>query len=107
MGKFTRLGQQRDGTACGAACGALSFCSDCNNTLPTNESLGANPADYQMQYLISKIAEVKDTILSKEDENARQAELAKQTYLIAQVLVILNLLDVLFILQYFLLVYSL
>ena len=91
LGQFSRLGQDRDGTACGAAVGALNYCCSCENAqMPTFESLGENPHDYQMQYLISKVNEKKSIINDQKDENARQAELAKQCYYIAQVSLLLQ-----------------
>lgn len=84
LGKFSRLGQDRDGTACGAAVGALNYCCDKNNKTPSAEDLGANPDDYQMKFLISELMDKVDVINAAGDENARQAELAKQTYEVAQ-----------------------
>ena len=57
LGKFSRMGQERDGTACGAAVGALNFCCDANNKMPSMEELGECPEDYQMKYLISQLAQ--------------------------------------------------
>jgi len=78
------LGQGNAGSACGAAVGALKYCCDCSNVVPTNEDLGAHPHDYQMLFLIHEIAKVKDTINKHTDENVRQATLALETYKIAQ-----------------------
>ena len=85
LGKYSRLGQERNGCACGAAVAALQYCDNTANQLPTHESLGANPYDYQMSYLISEIAKRKHLINDHTNQNDRQAELAKQTYSIAQV----------------------
>ena len=84
LGEFSRLGQVKDGAACGAAVGALAHCCDPTKTVPDFESLGAHPHDYQMQYLISELAKRKELITCHKDHNKKQAELAKQTYLIAQ-----------------------
>ena len=84
LGEFSRLGQIKDGAACGAAVGALAYCCDPTKKIPNFESLGANPHDYQMQYLISELSKRKSLITCHTDMNLKQAELAKQTYLIAQ-----------------------
>lgn len=82
MGKYSRIGQQIDGSACGAACGALQYCLDCK-AIPTSEDLGSKSDDYQMQWIISELSKRAQSIASKEDPNAIQAELAKNMYLIA------------------------
>lgn len=79
------MGQSCDGTACGAAVGALNYCCDAAKPRPSAEDLGNAPDDYQMKFLISQLYDKIDIINSMPDENARQAELAKQTYEIAQV----------------------
>lgn len=85
LGKFSRMGQTCDGTACGAAVHAYDYCNNCANPRPTAEDLGNSPDDYQMKYIISQLYEKIERINGMPDENARQAELAKQTYEIAQV----------------------
>jgi hypothetical protein len=49
LGQYSRIGQSIDGAACGAACAALKYCIDCNNTIPTPRSIGQDPSDYQMK----------------------------------------------------------
>lgn len=83
LGKFSRFGKTVDGSACGAAVGALNHCCG-DNAIPDAESLGANPQDYQMQYLIAEISKRKDKINEETDENARQAALSINTYEIAK-----------------------
>lgn len=50
-------GQVNDGTACGAACGALNYCIACSQPDATKSIPvpGQNPADYQMEYIISEV----------------------------------------------------
>jgi hypothetical protein len=84
LGMYSRLGQDKAGSACGAAVGALNYCCNPKNVLPTDEDLGANPHDYQMRFLIHEIAKVKDEINRHTDSNQRQAALALQTYRIAE-----------------------
>lgn len=84
LGKFSRLGQEGDGAACGASVGGLKFCCEKSNKVPDAQDLGSDPDNYQMQYLISEIDKRKDIINAHKDENARQAELAKQTFDIAR-----------------------
>lgn len=79
LGKYSRIGQSCDGSACGAAVGALNHCLACK-AIPNNESLGANPYDYQMQYLISEVNKRVDSIKEKEDHNERMAELVQQIF---------------------------
>jgi len=79
------MGQSCDGTACGAAVGALNYCCNSANPRPSAEDLGNAPDDYQMKYIISQLYDKIDGINAMPDENGRQAELAKQTYEIAQV----------------------
>jgi hypothetical protein len=86
LGYFSRAGQQTDGSACGAAIGAWKHCCNPSAALPTAESLGSDPSDYQMQFIISEIAKRIDVINAHEDENNRNAELAKQMYHIAKVI---------------------
>lgn len=83
FGQYSRRGQSNEGSACGAAVGALKHCVACK-PIPTHQSLGANPYDYQMCYLISEVSKKLDTIKTKETENAKQAELAKQMFEIAR-----------------------
>jgi hypothetical protein len=78
------MGQTSDGSACGAAVGALKHCC-AHDYIPNAEYLGSHPADYQMQFLISEIDKRKDVILSKANDADKQAELVKQMYLIVKV----------------------
>lgn len=80
---FSRIGQDRDGAACGAAVGAFNHCCE-GHEIPDPTSLGENPGDYQMQYLISEISKRKDKINEESDENKRQAALSIHTYEIAR-----------------------
>jgi len=83
IGKFTRAGQVYEGHACGAAIGALNYCIE-GKPVPDNASLGANPHDYQMSWIISQIAQVVDEIVALDTENERQAELTRQMYKISK-----------------------
>ena len=55
LGQYSRIGQSCDGTACGAACGALQYCLNANNAIPSALALGADPLDYQMNVRYIKI----------------------------------------------------
>lgn len=80
LGKYSREGQTHSGTACGAAIGALVHCCS-GKPLP---SLLDNPDDYQMAYLMHRIAQRKDKILENSDMNSKQAALAMETHSIAK-----------------------
>jgi hypothetical protein len=86
FGHYSRKGQHRDdSTACGAAVGAMRHCLACK-PIPTYESLGANPFDYQMSLLISEVSKRIDLIKDKGTENERNVALAIQMYDIAKVI---------------------
>ena len=67
LGKYTRKGQNRDGTACGAACGALKFCEECKIEADNNLRMPGSPktksikkpgevyGDYQMEFITSQV----------------------------------------------------
>lgn len=63
LGKYTRKGQVgHDGTACGAACGALKYCEDCKMKADAGEvevkevkKLGEMYADYQEEFIIAQV----------------------------------------------------
>jgi hypothetical protein len=81
FGQYTRVGQTKDGAACGAAVGALCHCR-AGKDIP---NLADATNDFQMNYIIQQIEKCMPSIEqayldSGEDENARQAMLAKQTY---------------------------
>jgi len=65
LGKYSRRGQiDRDGTACGAACGALQFCEDCKVHADAGEVevQDIKPpedqyADYQEEFIIAQVIE--------------------------------------------------
>jgi hypothetical protein len=80
LGKYSRDGQIAEGSACGAAVGALGHCCS-GKEMPC---LGESFDDYQMSYIITEINKRKESILSKTDENERQAELANQTWAIGK-----------------------
>ena len=68
LGKYSRKGQiDRDGTACGAACGALKFCEECKidtdfamRTGSTKTKIMKKPGeiygDYQMEFITSQVS---------------------------------------------------
>ena len=80
LGEYTREGQKKDNSACGAAVGALCHCV-ADKPLP---NLADSPYDYQQNYLINEVHKcmgaIEDSyVASGEDENAKQAALARQT----------------------------
>mmetsp|Transcript_26176 Transcript_26176/g.56695 ORF Transcript_26176/g.56695 Transcript_26176/m.56695 type:complete len:355 (-) Transcript_26176:29-1093(-) len=81
LGQFTRDGQTHDGSACGAAVGALGHCA-AGKPIPDLSDCGW---DYQMSYIVNKISKSMERIdatyvESGKDENARQAMLARETH---------------------------
>ena len=85
LGEYSREGQKKDNSACGAAVGALCHCV-ADKPLPT---LAASPFDYQQNYLINEVHKcmgaIEDSyVASGEDENAKQAALARQTHRIGK-----------------------
>lgn len=75
FGLYSRVGQDKAGSCCGAAVGALKYCETCTDA--------PNPADhsddYQMHYIIQQVHKIKETISGMEDKNEQQAHLV--TYL--------------------------
>ena len=63
LGKYSRRGQiDRDGTACGAACGALKFCEDCKVLCDAGEiqveeikAPEEQYGDYQEEFIIAQV----------------------------------------------------
>lgn len=89
LGKFSRLGQESDGSACGAACGALSHCNNCAAAGEIPKAcdaafLGSNPDDYQMNTLIAEVNSKREGIMAKLTVNEQQAELARQIFEISK-----------------------
>jgi len=81
FGKYSRDFQAGDGAACGACVGGFNHCV-AGGTIPDASSMFADPFDYQMQYIISEIAKVKDKVLEKKQvsESAMQAELVREMF---------------------------
>ena len=75
LGKYSRDGQLKAGSACGAAVGAMCHCA-AGNPMP---DLSGSPNDYQMSFLIQEIGKRMGALQYITDENAKQAELARQT----------------------------
>ena len=98
LGQFTRDGQSHDGSACGAAVGALNHCCS-GQPVP---DLTECPDDYQMCFIMQEVQKclqiIEDSYINSSefssedgfsmDENARQATLAKQMHRIGK-----NMLD--------------
>jgi hypothetical protein len=82
LGKYSREGQLTEGTACGAAVGALGQCR-CGN-VPSEHSLGQNKLDYQMNFIIHEVNKHLAEIDSFETENAKQTALVLSIYQIAR-----------------------
>jgi hypothetical protein len=78
LGKYTRLGQDHDGSACGAVVGALNHCCS-GKPLP---SVADSTEDPQMTYIMHQIKKHQAKIVAKkkESENAMQAMAAKVTH---------------------------
>ena len=64
------LGQNRDGTACGAACGALKFCEECKFDVEQSNKYGTPKTkqikapgeiygDYQMEFITAQVRVIK------------------------------------------------
>lgn len=83
VGKYTRSGQIFEGHACGAAIGALNYCTACK-PIPDAAALGAAPLDYQMNFIISKLSEHVEAIVSLESGDDQQAALVHRMYLICK-----------------------
>jgi len=79
LGMYSRVGQERDGTACGAAVGALKAACSLDSPL-TLESLGGCFEDYQMNFIISEVQKRKDEICKEPEGNPRQAALIHAVY---------------------------
>ena len=84
LGKYTRRHQHHDGSACGAAVGALKYCTD-GKHIPTASELGENCYDFEMQYIISEISKKFRSINGYMTENARQHALVMEMYNIIKV----------------------
>lgn len=94
LGQFTRDGQSHDGSACGAAVGALCHCI-AKKPIP---DLTENPDDYQMCFIMQEVQKclqiIEESYINSSefsgedgftlDENARQATLAKQMHRIGK-----------------------
>jgi ribosomal protein L28 len=85
LGQYTRDGQKKDNSACGAAVGALCHCL-ADKPIP---NLADSPYDYQQNFIINEIYKcmgaIEDNyVASGEDENAKQAALARQTHRIGK-----------------------
>lgn len=78
LGKYTRLGQDHDGSACGAVVGALNHCCS-GKPLP---NILDSAEDAQMAYIIHQIKKHQKKIVAKkkESKNAMQAMAAKVTH---------------------------
>jgi hypothetical protein len=78
LGKYSRLGQNKDGTACGAACGFLTAIE--NGYDPERVPFHYNCYDYQMQYITSELHKRREKIMTCENENSKQTALVHQVY---------------------------
>ncbi|GFH48131.1 hypothetical protein CTEN210_04607 [Chaetoceros tenuissimus] len=78
LGKYTRDGQDHDGSACGAVVGALNHCCS-GKPLP---KMADSAEDAQMTYIMHQIKKHQAKIVAKknESENAMQAMAAKVTH---------------------------
>ena len=83
VGKYTRAGQTYEGHACGAAIGALNHCMACK-PVPDASTLGANPLDYQMNFIISEVAKHVDSIACEDNCNDMMAALTQRMYIISR-----------------------
>lgn len=84
LGMYTRDGQGGvEGTACGAAVGALRHCQ-CHKHEDADESSIVDTSDFQMNYIIQEIGKCRHNIEKCETENGQQAALAKETWKIAK-----------------------
>lgn len=61
----------------------MNYCLSCK-PLPTNEDLGADPYDYQSNFLILEISKRLDTIKAQATENEKYTELAHQMFEISK-----------------------
>ena len=84
IGYYSRVGQDIDSTACGAAVGAFNLCSNkLKADLPDFNNLELS-ADHQMDFIISEINKKIEKILEKKNPNEQQAEITRQVYEIAK-----------------------
>lgn len=79
LGKYDRDGMSTTGAACGAAVGALAHCCG-GGAIPDHKTLGENPSDYQMNYIISEINKVASVIDQHEVENDRMRALTEENF---------------------------
>ena len=69
IGYYSRVGQDIDSTACGAAVGAFNLCSNkLKADLPDFNNLELS-ADHQMDFIISEINKKIEKILEKKNPN--------------------------------------
>jgi hypothetical protein len=78
LGKYSREGQDHDGSACGAVVGALNHCCS-GKPLP---NIADSAEDAQMAYIMHQIKKHQAKIVAKknESENSMQAMAAKVTH---------------------------
>lgn len=90
FGKYSRLGQTEATHCCGAACGALTFCTTNPDALrglgPTFSGTfpGSDPDDFQMDFIKFELSKKMHIINTHTEENARQVETSRQISYIIQ-----------------------